>query len=166
MAKKNVIINGNPYQDVEKVQIPLQEGGGNAVYMETSDATAAAADILTGKNAYANGALVPGAMPNNGAVNENITTAAQKVTIAEGYTEGGTVQISDDEQAKIVSGNIKAGTTILGVDGKTSIVDTEDADAAAGDLLEGKTAYVNGVKVTGTTTLPVISLSDGVLSIA
>mgnify|MGYP002706005620 CR=1 FL=1 len=255
MAKKNLLINKVAYEGVEEVKIPLQDGSGSARYLETSDATAAAGEILTGKSAYVNGELVAGSMPNNGAtggtiakptdtitipagyteggsvaldkdsadaivaknikagvtilgvegdsnvvdtedataaageiitgktayvggqkvtgsmasngdVSEDITEVAQKVTVPAGYTTGGTVQIAAAEQAKIVSGNIKAGTTILGVEGKTSVVDTEDADAAAGDLLEGKTAYVNGQKVTGTTTLPVISLADGVLSIA
>jgi hypothetical protein len=49
---KNVIINGSSYSEVPFVQIPLSGGGGNAIFYETSDATAAAANILTGYSAY------------------------------------------------------------------------------------------------------------------
>lgn len=49
---KNVIINGASYNSVPYVQIPLSAGGGNATFYETSDATAAAANVLTGFSAY------------------------------------------------------------------------------------------------------------------
>lgn len=49
---KNVIINGASYNAVPYVQIPLAAGGGNAVFYETSDATAASANILSGYTAY------------------------------------------------------------------------------------------------------------------
>lgn len=49
---KNVIINGASYNAVPYVQIPLAGGGGNAVFYETSDSTAAAANILSGYSAY------------------------------------------------------------------------------------------------------------------
>lgn len=55
---KNVIINGSSYNAVPSVQIPLSAGGGNAIFYETSDATAAAANILSGYSAYgANGKI-------------------------------------------------------------------------------------------------------------
>ena len=49
---KNVVINGASYNAVPSVNIPLAGGGGNAIFYETSDATAAAANILAGYTAY------------------------------------------------------------------------------------------------------------------
>lgn len=46
----------------------------------------------------------------------------------------------------ITAGKIKKGETIAGVTGTY----TSDATATAGDIVKGKTAYVNGSKVTGT----------------
>lgn len=44
-------------------------------------------------------------------------------------------------------------------------VTTTDANAVADDIKNGKTAYVNGKKVTGSHTDPAFTLADGVLSI-
>ena len=57
---KNVIINGASYNAVPYVQIPLAAGGGNAVFYETSDATAQAANILAGYTAYGASGKVSG----------------------------------------------------------------------------------------------------------
>lgn len=55
---KNVTINNVTYQNVPSVNIPLQGGGGNATFWETSDADAAANHIISGKKAYgANGPI-------------------------------------------------------------------------------------------------------------
>lgn len=57
---KNVLINGSSYNAVPYVQIPLSGDSGNAVFYETSDATAAAAHILSGHSAYGSSGKVDG----------------------------------------------------------------------------------------------------------
>lgn len=87
----------------------------------TGDATAAEGEILLGKTAYVNGAKKTGTMPNRGAVTGTIATKAGEYHVPEGYHNGGgKVGISSTEQAKIIAGNIKAGVTILGVEGSYS----------------------------------------------
>ena len=85
---------------------------------DTSDDTAAVAEILNGKTAHARGVKLTGTMPNNGAVSGTIASKAAAYTIPQGYHDGsGKVQISATEQAKIVAGNIKSGVELLGVTG-------------------------------------------------
>lgn len=58
--------------------------------------------------------------------------------------------ILEDKNTNLLPENLKAGVTCLGVEGTmTSGIDTSDATAVASDLVEGKTAYVNGEKIEG-----------------
>ena len=84
---------------------------------DTQDATAAVAEILEGKTAYARGTKLTGTMPNKGAVSGTIADKTA-YTIPMGFHDGsGTVSLDATESANIVAGNIKSGVTILGVEG-------------------------------------------------
>ena len=205
---QTIKINGVTYNDVKEMKAPLaSDTSKNAVFVETSDATAKAASIKDGETAYIAGAKVEGTMPVNGAVSGNISTKDGTVTVPEGYTPGGTVGIDSTEKAKLIANNIRQGVTVLGVAGSMSpsegvnaqsknitptkseqvvtpdsgythlaqvtvaaipaaYITTTDANATADDIKSGKTAYVNGKKVTGNHTDPAFSLANGVLSIS
>lgn len=154
---QNVVINGVTYSDVPEVDIP-KSGGGSAAFYDTSDADAGQGDVLSGKTYYKDGKKT-GSMTNNGDTSGTISTKAGTVTIPAGYTSGGTVEIDSTEQAKIVSGNIKSGVTILGVSGDSNVVDTTLASggAAAAQIMSGYSAFVNGSKVDGSATVPTVS---------
>ena len=51
---------------------------------------------------------------------------------------------------KLLPEYVKAGITIGGITGTLENLDTSDATATPEDITEGKTAYVNGEKITGT----------------
>ena len=76
-----------------------------------------------------------------------ITPGTSNQTIASGTYLTGTQTISGD--ANLVAGNIKSGTSIFGVNGTYSGLDTSDATASAADIVNGKTAYADGRKVEG-----------------
>lgn len=69
-----------------------------------------------------------------------------------------------DKNTNLKPENLKAGVTCLGVEGTAQTgIDTSDATATADDIIKNKTAYVNGVKLTGTieaTTAVGISASE------
>ncbi|ADL35993.1 hypothetical protein bpr_II053 (plasmid) [Butyrivibrio proteoclasticus B316] len=108
----------------------------------TSDATAAASQMLKGYTAYVKGQRVTGSIESLGA--QTITPKTTDQTIVAGKYLSGNQVIKGD--ANLVAGNIKAGTTIFNTKGTF----TSDATASAAQILTGYTAYVNGSKITGT----------------
>lgn len=89
--------------------------------VDSSDVTAAVAEVLASKTFAKAGQILTGTMPNRGSVTGTISTKAQEYTIQQGYHDGsGKVSISSTEQAKIVPTNIREGVEILGVTGTMS----------------------------------------------
>ena len=120
MANPSVVINSVTYADCPEVDIP-KSGGGTAKFYYTGDSTGASEDLLTGKTMFGASGSVSGGMANNGSTSGTISTKAGTVSIPAGYTSGGTVKISDTEQAKIIASNIKQGVTILGQAGSLAL---------------------------------------------
>lgn len=73
---------------------------------ETADATATAAQILSGKRAYVKGSPVVGTMPNNGGP----STAISNGSLKAGYTSGGAI-------ANLVAENVRQGVSVGGIIG-------------------------------------------------
>lgn len=96
---------------------------GNSLASQTSG-TATAAQILKDKTAWINGQCIVGTMPNNSAQNATLKCGQSKI-IPKGYTPGGT----------ILAANLASQTP---------------GTATAANILSGKTAWVNGSKVSGT----------------
>lgn len=154
MAKNKIIYGGTVLIDLTADTVTadkLAEGitahdksgdiitGTNTFDSDTSDDTAAVAEILSGKTAHARGVQLTGTMPNNGAVTGTISTKAQEYTVPQGYHDGsGKVSISSTEQAKIIATNIRQGVTILGVEGTMS--GQEDVNAQSKTVTPATTA--------------------------
>lgn len=95
--------------------------GTNTFDSDTSEDTAAVAEILAGKTAHARGTQLTGTMPNRGSVTGTLSDKDDVFTIPQGYHDGsGSVGIDATEMAKIIPGNIKAGVEILGETGTYS----------------------------------------------
>ena len=142
--------NGAVSITVDSVTVPVKKPNGNAVtnfkqngvYSLTyynsvfilasggvDDVNFSASDLLTGKSANdSNGEKVNGTMPNKGAVTASLNCGGS-YTIPAGYHNG--------------SGKVTAN----------SLASQTSANAAAKDIIKGKTAWVNGSKLTGTATV-------------
>lgn len=128
-------------------------------YQDVSSVTAGAADTLTGKVLVtSDGKVTTGTMPNNGAVTKALDAATTSYTIPKGYHSGAgkvsvTVETKEVTPTKAAQEIVPSTGKLLSKVSVAAIpevyVDTSDADAVAANILDSKTAYVNGAKVVG-----------------
>ena len=129
-------------------------------YQDVSSVTATAADTLTGKVFVTSaGTVTTGTMANNGAVTKALDAATTSYTIPKGYHSGAgkvsvTVETKEVTPTKAAQEIVPSTGKLLSKVSVAAIpavyVDTSDADAVAANILDSKTAYVNGAKVVGT----------------
>lgn len=131
-----------------------------AEYQNVSEVDAISEDVLAGKIIVdAQGNILTGTMLNNGAVQKNLNVTEISYIIPKGYHNGeGIIQVVLEEKTITPT---KEEIVVVPTDGKVlskvvvapipdEYIVTEDANAIETQILNGKTAYARGSKLTGT----------------
>ena len=148
------------YYSITFVYLGLLEG-----IINTEDANATSSNIEDGKTAYVNGQKITGSLETVEPYNNKEVTSIyvnETNTLVEN-TMGYPILMKPNSRllldnsivvnaTHLTSSVLKEGVTLFGVTGTLHELDTSDANATAVDIIEGKTAYVNDIKITGTLT--------------
>ena len=163
-ASSNPPSNGVSYGKNNQTTV---EGALNDLYTKANYGNASAGQILNGKTALVGGKQVTGTMPskNGSSKASKVSANASNVYMVFPYgyypaenhfstANTSEVYATNADVASAIgltANKIVKGQSILGITGTgTTGVDTSDATATAADISSGKTAYVNGQKITGT----------------
>lgn len=102
----NVVIRDVTYNSVPSVEIPLADGQGVAVFVDTSDATLnLASQLADGVTAYSNGVKFTGDVPTRDS--SDLTVSGATVTVPAG-------NYATSASASVANGSVTAPATITG----------------------------------------------------
>lgn len=109
---QSVVIRSVTYQNVPSVEIPLAGGQGNAVFVDTSDATLSSnASLPLGTTAYADGTKYTGTAAEN--TSSDLTVSGATVTAPAGF-------YGSSASASVAAGSATAPATISGTSATVS----------------------------------------------
>lgn len=172
---------------ISQVVISVDNADGS---INTNDATlTSGGQMLSGVTAYSKGTkytgtitTVEGPTPDISVSGSGLVTAS--VSNPKGYQSSATTKTATQQLttqgAKVITPSdsaqtaVSSGTYVTGditVDAiPSNYIDTGDANAISSDIIENKTAYINGVKVIGTMSslgniMPIFSTSDQPVSV-
>lgn len=149
---QNVVIRSTVYSDVPSVEIPLSPGPGNAVFVDTSDATLAdASNLPLGVTAYANATKYTGTAAENDS--SDLTVSGATVTVPAGFyasSASGTVSSGSASPAATISATGASVSTSTNTLTLTKTV-TNTPQVTAGYVSSG-TAGSSSVSLTASVT--------------
>lgn len=149
---QNVVIRSTVYSDVPSVEIPLSPGPGNAVFVDTSDATLAdASNLPLGVTAYANATKYTGTAAENDS--SDLTVSGATVTVPAGFyasSASGTVSNGSASPAATISATGASVSTSTNTLTLTKTV-TNTPQVTAGYVSSG-TAGSSSVSLTASVT--------------
>lgn len=144
---KNVLINGVTYSNVPYVNIPKSDGEGNAKFVDTDGATAAAGDVRSGKTAFIGGSEVTGTLPVKAAA--DVTASGKTVSVPAGIYDTAV-------QKSVADGAVTPAASVSGDEVGDTVSDYEITVTPSATVTAG---YVSGNK-SGTAVKKYVQVED------